>query len=329
MFTVTDDALTARRLSAELRADARRGLTAHPKQLPPKWLYDARGSALFEEITALPNYYPFLSEMRLLADCSADIASATGARTLIELGPGAASKTCLLVDALSARGTLYDYVPLDVSASALGMAYAALSSAYPSIVVDPVLADFTTALELPPSTGPRLVIFLGGTMGNLLPEERAAFLRSVRSRLAPEDTLLLGVDLVKDPSTIVAAYSDSTTAAFSKNILARLNRELGADFDLDLFEHLAVWDAEAEWVEMRLRALKDVTVTLRQLDGLAVHFDEGEELRTEVSAKFRAAGLAGELAAAGLEMPRWYTAPDQFYGLALAVPRQAEYSPAR
>ncbi|MEV6404043.1 L-histidine N(alpha)-methyltransferase [Streptomyces bobili] len=329
MFTITDDALTARRLSAELRADARQGLTAHPKQLPPKWLYDASGSALFEEITRLPNYYPFLSETRLLADCSADIASATSARTLIELGPGAASKTCLLVDALSFRGTLYDYVPVDVSASALGMAYAALSSAYPSIAVDPVLADFTTVLELPSSTGPRLVICLGGTLGNLLPEERAAFLGSVRSGLAPEDALLLGVDLVKDPSTIVAAYNDTTTAAFSKNVLARLNRELGADFDLDMFEHLAVWDAEAEWLEMRLRSLKDVTVTLRGLDGLAVHFDEGEELRTEVSAKFRPAGLASELAAAGLEMTRWYTTPDQFYGLALAAPRRADPSPTR
>ncbi|MEU5476741.1 L-histidine N(alpha)-methyltransferase [Streptomyces mirabilis] len=329
MFTITDDALTARRLSAELRADARRGLTAHPKQMPPKWLYDDRGSALFEEITRLPSYYPFLAESRLLADCSADIASATGARTLIELGPGAASKTCLLVSALSSRGTLYDYVPVDVSASALGMAYAALSSAYPSIAVDPVLADFTTALELPPSSGPRLVIFLGGTLGNLLPEERATFLRSVRSSLAPEDALLLGVDLVKDPATIVAAYSDATTAAFSKGILARLNRELGADFDLDLFEHVTVWDAEAEWVEMRLRSLKDVTVTLRGLDGLAVHFNEGEELRTEISAKFREAGLAGELVAAGLEMTRWYTAPDQFYGLALATPRRAESSPTR
>ena len=297
--------------------------------MPPKWLYDAQGSALFQTITQLPTYYPTRLETRCLAEAAAGIASATGARTLIELGSGYASKTGLLLDELSRQGTLNIYMPVDVSGDALNWAQAIMVAARPMLQVHPVLGDFTTALELPQSDGPRLVIFLGGTLGNLLPEERADFLSAVRARLAPEDALLLGVDLVKDPDIIVAAYDDPVSAAFAKNLLTRLNRELGADFDLDRFEYVASWDAEAEWIDMRLRSLQEHTVTLRGLDGLSVHFDDGEELRTEVSRKFRPAGLASELAAVGLDLTRWYTDPDQSYGLALATPSESAPSAAR
>ncbi|MFJ2804593.1 L-histidine N(alpha)-methyltransferase [Kitasatospora sp. NPDC087271] len=313
--------LPADHFSSALRHDVQHGLTSEPKWLPPKWFYDARGSELFEEITRLPEYYPTRAERAILTARAGEIAAATGARTLVELGSGSSEKTRLLLDALRALGTLETYVPVDVSESALTAAGVALAAEYPGLAVHGVLADFTARLGLPPEGGPRLVAFLGGTLGNLLPEERAAFLRGLRAALDPGDFLLLGTDLVKDPSVLVAAYDDAAgvTAEFNLNVLNVLNRELGADFDPTAFAHVARWDPEREWIEMRLRSLRAQTVKIPALN-LPVHFDRGEELRTEVSAKFRRERVSAELAAAGLRLSHWWTDEEGRFGLSLSAP---------
>ncbi|MFB0619212.1 L-histidine N(alpha)-methyltransferase [Streptomyces sp. AGS-58] len=303
---------------AALRADVLHGLTSTPKRLPPKWFYDARGSELFEQITELPEYYPTRAEREILAARSAEIAAASGARTLVELGSGSSEKTRYLIEALP----LSAYVPVDVSESALSQAGQALVEERPDLDVHALIADFTAPLALPATPGPRLVAFLGGTVGNLLPDERAAFLASVRALLDPGDGLLLGTDLVKDERVLVRAYDDAAgvTAAFNKNVLAVIDRELGADFDPDAFDHVALWDAERQWIEMRLRSRTAQTVKIPALD-LAVDFAAGEELRTEVSAKFRKNGVTAELAAAGLELTHWWTDEPGRFALSLSVAR--------
>lgn len=308
-------------LVSSLRADALAGLTATPKTLAPKWFYDERGSELFEKITLLPEYYPTRAERAILRAASAEIAAATGAATLVELGSGSSDKTRLLLDALRDAGTLRSYVPLDVSESALIAAANRVLASYPGLSVTAVVSDFEEHLGLPAADGARLVAFLGGTIGNLLPAERVAFLARLRAGLRAGDALLLGTDLVKDPAMLVAAYDDpaGVTAAFNKNVLAVLNTELGADFDADAFEHVAIWDARAEWIEMRLRSAQDQRVTLPAI-GLTVDFAEGEEMRTEVSAKFRREGVQTELAAAGFAMRSWWTDDDGQFGLSLSVP---------
>ncbi|MGW4912307.1 L-histidine N(alpha)-methyltransferase [Streptomyces sp. NPDC004270] len=304
---------------AALRADVLTGLTATPKTLPPKWFYDARGSELFEQITELPEYYPTRAEREILLARSGEIAVASGARTLVELGSGSSEKTRLLIDALT---SLEVYVPVDVSESALTQAGQALIEERPALSVHALIADFTGRMSLPETPGPRLLAFLGGTIGNLLPAERARFLASVRSLLAPGDALLLGTDLVKDEDVLVRAYDDAAgvTAEFNKNVLAVVDRELGADFDPDTFDHVALWDADEEWIEMRLRSRVAQTVKVPALD-LAVDFAAGEELRTEVSAKFRRAGVTSELAAAGLELTNWWTDSQGRFALSLSVAR--------
>ncbi|WP_053760571.1 L-histidine N(alpha)-methyltransferase [Streptomyces sp. AS58] len=304
---------------AALRADVQRGLTGTPKTLPPKWFYDAHGSELFERITELPEYYPTRAEREILLARSTAIAAATGARTLVELGSGSSEKTRHLIDAMTG---LHTYVPVDVSESALTQAGQALIAERPALSVHALIADFTADLELPDTPGPRLVAFLGGTIGNLLPAERAEFLASLRALLAPGDALLLGTDLVKDERVLVRAYDDAAgvTAAFDKNVLTVVNRELGADFDPDAFDHVALWDAGNEWIEMRLRSLADQTVKVPSLD-LAVHFAAGEEMRTEVSAKFRKEGVRAELAAAGLDLSHWWTDDEGRFALSLSTAR--------
>ena len=340
LMTTIEHRLPADYRAASLRADARAGLTATPKSLPPKWFYDAQGSALFEKITELPEYYPTRAERAILRAVAPEVAALTGASALVELGSGSSEKTRLLLSALRDAGTLRGYVPVDVSESALAAAGDALAGEYPGLAVHAVVADFEKYLgvpsgsgaaparppKAPPTTlgnggGPRLVAFLGSTIGNMVPAERAVFLRRVRAQLRPGDAFLLGTDLVKDPVVLVAAYDDSAgvTAAFNKNVLAVLNAELGADFDLDAFDHVAVWDAGREWIEMRLRAASPQTVRVAGLD-LTVRFAAGEEMRTEVSAKFRESGVRAELAAAGLAMRSWWTDPDGQFGLSLAVP---------
>ncbi|GAA3495003.1 L-histidine N(alpha)-methyltransferase [Streptomyces prasinosporus] len=304
---------------AALRADVLEGLTGSPKTLPPKWFYDAYGSELFEEITALPEYYPTRAEREILLARSGEIAAAAGARTLVELGSGSSEKTRYLIDALT---DLRAYVPVDVSESALTRAGQALVAERPGLEVHALIADFTARLVLPKTPAPRLVAFLGGTIGNLLPAERAAFLASVRGLLAPGDALLLGTDLVKDERVLVRAYDDAAgvTAAFNKNVLTVIDRELGADFDPAAFDHVALWDAEHEWIEMRLRSRLAQTVKVPALD-LAVDFAAGEELRTEVSAKFRKEGVRAELESAGLELARWWTDGAGRFALSLSVVR--------
>ncbi|MEU6477484.1 L-histidine N(alpha)-methyltransferase [Streptomyces sp. NPDC047017] len=312
--TLPEDAM-----AAALRTDVRHGLTGDPKTLPPKWFYDAHGSDLFERITELPEYYPTRAEREILAHRADEIAATLPARTLIELGSGSSEKTRYLLDALTSLDT---YVPVDVSDSALRQAGQALTAERPGLTVHALIADFTAGLTLPAAPGPRLVAFLGGTIGNLLPAERAAFLTAVRALLSPGDGLLLGTDLVKDEDVLVRAYDDAAgvTAAFNKNVLAVVDRELGADFDPDAFDHVALWNAAEEWVEMRLRSRADQTVKVPALD-LAVHFAAGEDLRTEVSAKFREEGVAAELAGAGLDLARWWTDEAGRFALSLSVVR--------
>ncbi|WEH14040.1 L-histidine N(alpha)-methyltransferase [Streptomyces sp. VNUA24] len=301
---------------AALRADVQDGLTRTPKTLPPKWFYDARGSELFEHITELPEYYPTRAEREILVGRAGEIAAASGARTLVELGSGSSDKTRHLLDAMPG---LHTYVPVDVSESALRQAGEALVAERPGLNVHALIADFTAGLDLPETPGPRLVVFLGGTIGNLVPGERAAFLAAVRGLLAPGDALLLGTDLVKDEAVLVAAYDDAAgvTAEFNKNVLNVVDRELGADFDPDAFDHVALWNAECEWIEMRLRSRTAQTVKIPALD-LAVDFEAGEELRTEVSAKFRKEGVRAELAAAGMELRHWWTDEQGRFALSLS-----------
>ncbi|RJQ78238.1 L-histidine N(alpha)-methyltransferase [Pseudonocardiaceae bacterium YIM PH 21723] len=302
VYLTEDDA------AQSLRTDVHNGLTAQPKWLPPKWFYDARGSELFEEITRLPEYYPTNAEREVLATRAAEIARVTNAKSLVELGSGSSEKTRLLLDALRDHGTLGKFIPLDVSATALREAADQISTDYPGLVVHGVVGDFTRHLDRLPDGGTRLVAFLGGTIGNLEAGERADFLGAVRAALEPGEYLLLGADLVKDPSVLVRAYDDSqgVTADFNRNVLRVINRELGADFDVDAFQHVALWNAEQERIEMRLRAQRDMRITVGELD-LDVEFGAGEELRTETSAKFRRETLTAELSAAGFELQEFWT----------------------
>ncbi|CAN5644403.1 L-histidine N(alpha)-methyltransferase [soil metagenome] len=308
-------------LAEALRHDVRRGLGAKSKWLPPKWFYDDRGSALFDAITRLPEYYPTRCETEILERRAADIAAACRADTLVELGSGTSHKTRLLLDALAAGGTLTRVVPFDVSDATLRTAAASLADSYPGVAVHAVVGDFERHLHLLPPGGRRLVAFLGGTVGNLEPPQRARFLADVANGLEPGDGLLLGTDLVKDPARLVAAYDDAAgvTADFNVNVLRVLNRELGADFDPAGFAHVAHWDGGRERIEMRLRSLAAQTVSLPGVD-LRIAFTQGEELRTEISAKFRRSRVEAELAAAGLELAQWWTDPAGDFALSLSFP---------
>ena len=303
-----------------LRADVARGLTATPKELPPKWFYDHRGSQLFDEITRLPEYYPTRAERAILTERADEIAQVTKADTLVELGSGTSEKTRLLLDALRDAGTLARFVPFDVSETTLREAAAAVVDEYPGVEVHAVAGDFERHLGCIPTDGRRLVAFLGGTIGNLLPDARARFIGEVAAGLGPDDAFLLGTDLVKDPARLVAAYDDAAgvTAEFNRNVLRVINRELGADFDLDRYEHVARFDPENEWIEMLLRSTAAQVVHVPPLD-LVVQFAAGEEMRTEVSAKFRRARVEEELGAAGLRMIEWWTDPAGDFALSLSV----------
>ncbi|MFC9475800.1 L-histidine N(alpha)-methyltransferase [Nocardia sp. NPDC055002] len=314
---LTDDDLTA-----ALRTDARTGLTADPKSLPPKWFYDARGSELFERITELPEYYPTRTERALLERVVGEIAAAARAEVLVELGSGSAAKTRLLLDALTAEGSLKTYVPQDVSASALRGAAAEIAAEYPNLSVHGVVSDFTDTLHNLPRGGRRMIAFLGGTIGNLVPAERAEFLAGINEVLEPGELLLLGAGLVIDPAILVPAYDDAAgvTAEFNRNVLHVLNNRLDADFAPEKFDHVARWDAENEWIEMRLRATEAMTATVAGLN-LTVDFAAGEEMRTEISAKFRPDSLAAELHRAGFTPTHTWTDPDNRFILSLSERR--------
>jgi L-histidine N-alpha-methyltransferase len=303
-----------------LADDALDGLTKPFKELPPKHFYDARGAELFDRICELPEYYPTRAERAILEARAQELAELTGAVELVELGSGTAAKTRVLLDALHAAGTLARYVPVDVTESMVRDCAEELTSEYPGLAVHGVIGDFERHLDrVPPASGPRIVAFLGGTIGNFPPGSRRRFLRQVSRLLGPRDHLLMGTDLVKDPRVLEAAYDDSqgVTAEFNRNVLRVLNRELQADFDPDDFEHVALFDANNEWIEMRLRARREHTARVRGLD-LDVHFDAGEELRTEISAKFTRERLQGDLTAAGLELVRWLTDPENLFALTLS-----------
>ncbi len=317
-------------MRAALRADVAAGLASVPKELPPKWFYDDVGSQLFDEITRLPEYYPTRRERWILEHHAADVARLSGADTLVELGSGTSEKTRLLLDAFVARdddgrdgsdggGRFRRFVPFDVSETTLRDAAAAVGAEYPTVQVHAVVGDFEHHLGLLPGGGRRLVAFLGGTIGNLDPKQRAQFLSDLAAGLAPGDGLLLGTDLVKDVDRLVAAYDDAAgvTAAFNRNVLSVVNRELGADFVPERFAHVALFDTDNEWIEMRLRADSAHEVRVADLD-LVVGFEAGEEMRTEISAKFRREGVEAELSAAGLGLARWWTDPDGDFALSLS-----------
>lgn len=303
-----------------LRRDVSDGLRRTPKSLPPKWFYDSLGSHLFDQITRLPEYYPTRAEAEILRARSADIAGASQADTLVELGSGTSEKTRLLLDALRQRGALRRFVPFDVDAGILETAAAAIQREYVGIEINAVCGDFEEHLAEIPTGGRRLFAFLGSTIGNLTPGPRAEFLSSLSAQMRPGDSLLLGTDLVKDTGRLVRAYDDpaGVTAAFNRNVLAVINRQLDADFDVEAYEHVARWNAEEERIEMWLRAARPQRVSVDALD-LTVDFAAGEEMLTEVSCKFRPDGVSAELAAAGLRRTRWWTDAAGDFGLSLAV----------
>lgn len=303
-----------------LRRDVFEGLQKSPKSLPPKWFYDSVGSDLFDQITRLPEYYPTRTEAEILRARSGEVASVTDADTLVELGSGTSEKTRMLLDALRAHASLRRFVPFDVDASMLSASATAIHQEYPDIEIVAVCGDFEEHLAEIPEGGRRLFVFLGSTIGNLTSGPRADFLASVAAVLRPGDSLLLGTDLVKDAARLVAAYDDAAgvTARFNRNVLAVINRELGADFDVDAFAHVARWNAEQERIEMWLRAESPQRVRVGAL-GLTADFAAGEEILTEVSCKFRPALVAAELAGAGLRRTRWWTDEAGDFGLSLAI----------
>jgi L-histidine N-alpha-methyltransferase len=307
-------------LHRALAADAESGLLASPKDLPPKWFYDQRGSELFDQITRLDEYYPTEAEREALLREAATIIGEAAADTIVELGSGTSDKTTALLDEAVAQGTIERFIPFDVSESFLVESARTLAGRYPGLAIHGVVGDFDHHLAKIPSGGRRLVVMLGGTIGNYQPRPRRDLLEDIVAGMEPGDHLLLGADLVKDVDRLELAYDDShgLTAAFNTNVLAVINRELAADFDLGRFEHVARFDPYHEWIEMFLRSTADQTVMIGEL-GLAVPFRRGELLRTEVSAKFRQGRLEAELEAVGLEPARWWTDERGDFGLSLSI----------
>lgn len=307
-----------------LANDVLDGLTKPFKELAPKHLYDARGSELFERICELPEYYPTRTELAILRERAGEIVEGTHAGELVELGAGASDKARVLLDAMQDAGTLRRYVPLDVSQTVVQDAARTLGEDYGGLAVHGVVGDFERHLEhVPPTDGaPRLVALLGGTIGNFPPGTRRSVLGKIAGLLGPADRLVLGTDLVKDPLVIEAAYNDSAgvTAEFNRNLLHVVNGELDADFQPDSFDHVAFYDRRHEWVEMRLRSTRPCSVLIGDLD-LRVEFAAGEELRTEISAKFTRERVAADLEAAGLELDQWFTDDDALFGVSLARPQ--------
>ncbi len=301
-----------------LASDVRAALTGSPKVLGPKHLYDEYGSELYERITTeAPEYYPARSEREILNRRAPELTE--GARELVELGSGMASKTRALLYAMAGSGALERYVPFDVDESVVVACADELTEAYPGLTVHGVVGDFDCDLGLIPRGQHRVFAFLGGTVGNLEPAQRTPFLTELAELMGPTDALLLGTDLVKDPATLEAAYDDSEglTAAFNKNVLTVINRELGGEFDLDAFDHVSHWHEEFQRIEMRLRSREAQSVPVAAL-GLTAEFAAGEEMRTEVSCKFTPERVADELEAAGLRMEAFHTDSAGLFALSRA-----------
>lgn len=308
--------------AADLHADARRGLTASFKQLPPKYFYDDLGSELFEQITDLPEYYQTRAERKILVDQADAIVASADPQCLIELGSGSASKTRGLLEAMRRAGSLHTFVPVDISEEITRVTAGSLIEEFPGLRVHGVICDFISDLERLPAWGQRrMIAFLGGTIGNFAPSARAEFLARIGRMLGPEDSLLVGTDLVKDPARIEAAYNDSAgvTERFNKNVLTVLNRELGADFDLDRFDHRAIYDPDHQCIDIRLRSREVQRVAVPGL-GIEVDFAEGEEMRTELSCKFSEATIKAALEDAGLRLADFWTDPGGLFALSLARP---------
>jgi len=305
-----------------MAGDVRDGLSRGLKELPPKYFYDARGSRLFDRITALPEYYPTRCERSILNRYAPDIVDASGAHELVELGSGTASKTRALLYAMAGAGTLNRYLPFDVDESVVQSSAAELTELYPGLRVHGVVGDFERDLERVPEGERRLFAFLGGTIGNFYPDERAAFLARLRGLMRDGDHLLIGTDLVKNREVLEAAYNDSegVTAEFNRNILRVVNEGLDADFDLAAFEHVAFFDEANSWIEMRLRADGPQRVTIDGA-GLEVSFAAGEEIRTEISSKFTRGSVGRELEEAGLRLEEFFTDEGGLFGVAFAAPR--------
>ena len=300
---------------SELREETRLGLTSTPKELQPKWFYDERGSELFDAITRLPEYYLTRAERSILERQAGEIAALADAATLIELGSGTSDKTRLLLDMVAPRR----FVPFDVSEETLRASAQRLAREYPALDVQAVVGDFEHHLSLLPKNGRRMLAFLGSTIGNLPPERRMRFLSTVATALGDGDTFLLGVDLVKSPARLLAAYDDASgvTSEFNLNVLRVLNRELDGDFDVSAFEHVARWNADAEWMDIFVRSVRDQTVRLEALE-LEVAFAPSELMRTEISAKFHQGRLINELESAGLTVQRWWTDDAEDFAVLLA-----------
>jgi L-histidine N-alpha-methyltransferase len=310
--------------AATMAHDVRSGLSGTPKELAPKYFYDERGSQLFEQITELPEYYPTRVERSILAERAAEIVATAGQPgVLVELGSGSAAKTRHLLSAMRDAGCLETYVPVDISEEITHETAESLVEEYPGLAVRGLVCDFEQHLERIPTGNGCLVAFLGGTIGNLYPEARRGFLTRLAELLGPADRLLLGTDLIKETARLEAAYDDASgvTAEFNKNVLSVLNREMGADFDLAAFEHVARYDAGEARMDIRLRSLEEQTVRLETLD-LEVEFAAGEEMRTEISSKFTRERLEAIYAEAGLEMSGWFTDAAGDYALSLATLRQ-------
>jgi L-histidine Nalpha-methyltransferase len=306
---------------AGLAEDVREGLSCPFKELPPKYFYDERGSELFEAITELDEYYPTRAERSILDGRAGEIVAVASPTTLIELGSGAAAKTRCLLDAMQAGGSLETYVPVDISEEITRRVAEELTSEYEGLRVHGIVCDYETHLERVPREEGALIAFLGGTIGNFRPAPRRSFLARIATLMYPGDRFLLGTDLVKEPAVLERAYNDAAgvTAEFNKNVLHVLNRELDADFDPDAFEHVAFWDADNEWMDIRLRSLTEQFIDLRELD-MRSHFARNEEMRTEISTKFTRERLETSYADAGLELVEWWTDPDELYALSLAKP---------
>ena len=308
-----------------LADDVLDGLTRPFKELAPKHFYDEVGGELFDQICDLPEYYPTRAERSIFDSRGAEIVAASAMAELVELGSGTAEKTMILLDQGAAAGTLRRYVPFDVTEAMVRRCSQICSERFESAEIVGVVGDFERHLDYipPPIDGaPRVVALLGGTIGNFVPGTRRQLLRAIGSLLRPGiDHLLLGTDLVKDPAIIEAAYNDSAgvTAAFNRNVLNVINRGLGADFDVDAFEHVAFYDRGREWIEMRLRASRAMHVTIPAIS-LQVDFASGEELRTEVSAKFTEQRLADDLGAAGLKLDQLWTDSEERFALSLSSP---------
>jgi len=305
----------------QMRVDALKGLQTPEKSIPPVWFYDERGSRLFEDITQLPEYYPTRAERALLEAHALTIAAMSRADTLVELGAGACDKTRVLLTTLQRAGALSRYVPFDVSDEFLRRAATTLSEEFATLDIHLVIGDFHHHLAEIPSEGRRMVAFLGGTIGNLNPSQRARFLFDLNCTMSSDDSLLLGTDLVKDRNRLVAAYDDAAgvTADFNRNVLHVLNRQLGADFDPERFLHVALWNEDEQWIEMRLRATEALEVSLAGA-GIIVRFEEGEDLLTEISAKFTPERVERELTDAGFVIEGMWGADDGEFLLSLAHP---------